>query len=122
MTVYVDDVRYRFGRTIMCHMWADTLDELLSMADRIGVARKRLQKPPKADWVHFDIAVSRKARAVALGAVLTDMFGPAEHVARRTGNLRMVGTIVDLRRRRGLPINGILAAPEPMPHSGKRVG
>lgn len=31
MTVYVDDVRLPFGRMIMCHLWADTLPELLAM-------------------------------------------------------------------------------------------
>jgi hypothetical protein len=38
------------------------------------------------------------------------MFGPAEHVARRNGNLRMVATIEDVRRRQGLPLNGIVEA------------
>ena len=28
MTVYVDDVRHRFAGMVMCHLWADTLDEL----------------------------------------------------------------------------------------------
>jgi len=38
MTVYADDVEHQFGRMKMCHMWADTLDELLAMADKIGIA------------------------------------------------------------------------------------
>jgi hypothetical protein len=83
MTVYVDDVRHRFGRMIMCHMWADTDAELLAMVDRIGVARKWLQRPPRASWVHFDISLGKKAEAIRNGAVLTDRYGPIEHEARR---------------------------------------
>lgn len=91
MTVYVDDVRHQFGRMVMCHMWADTLDELLAMADRIGVQRKWIQGHPTlsfgkhraASWVHFDISLGMKAKAIEAGAVLTDMFGPMEFEARR---------------------------------------
>ena len=91
MSVFVDDVRHQFGRMVMCHLWADTEAELLAMADRIGVNRKWIQGHPtlsfgkhrKASWVHFDISLGMKARALAAGAVLTDMFGPVEHVARR---------------------------------------
>lgn len=97
MTVYVDDVRHSFGRMVMCHMWADTLDELLAMADRIGVARKWLQQPPKASWVHFDIALTKKVLAVAAGAVLTDRYGPVEHVARLKGDAAKVAMIAELR-------------------------
>lgn len=82
MTIYVDDVRHQFGRMVMCHMWADSLEELLAMADAIGVARRWLQQPPKASWTHFDIALSKKAAAIARGAVLTDKYGPSEHTAR----------------------------------------
>ena len=78
MTAFVDDVRHPFGRMVMCHMWADTLDDLLAMADRIGVQRKRLQQPPKASWIHFDSSLGKKAKAIAAGAVLTDRFGPVE--------------------------------------------
>lgn len=81
MTVYVDDVRHPFGRMIMCHLWADSLDELLAMADRIGVQRKWLQQPPKASWVHFDVSLGMKAKAIAAGAVLTDKYGPSAHCA-----------------------------------------
>lgn len=90
MTVFVDDVRHQFGRMVMCHLWADTLDELLAMVDRIGVDRKWIQghqtlsfgKHRDASWLHFDISLGMKAKALAAGAVLTDKFGPAEHVAR----------------------------------------
>lgn len=112
MTVYVDDVRHRFGRMIMCHMWADSVDELLAMADRIGVARRWLQQPPKASWVHFDISSSKKLLARQYGAVLTDRFGPVEHCARldiasgdpdriRRAEVRLK-QVTDVRARRGI--------------------
>ncbi|AJA07443.1 hypothetical protein SKP52_02540 [Sphingopyxis fribergensis] len=90
MSVYVDDVRHGFGNMVMCHLWADTLDELLAMVDKIGVQRKWIQGHPtlsfgkhrKASWVHFDIALSKKAMAIKAGAILTDRFGPVEHTSR----------------------------------------
>lgn len=98
MTVYVDDVRHQFGRMVMCHMWADTIPELLAMADRIGVARKWLQEPPKARWVHFDIALARKAMAIAAGAVLTDKYGPVEFVARQRRDQRKLEQVEAARK------------------------
>lgn len=63
MTVYVDDMRAPYGRMIMCHMIADTNVELLAMATLIGVALRWHQGD------HFDIALSKRAIAVAAGAV-----------------------------------------------------
>jgi hypothetical protein len=68
VSVYVDDMRAGFGRMVMCHMIADTNDELLTMADKIGVSSKWLQHPG-TPGEHFDIALSRRAIAVELGAV-----------------------------------------------------
>ena len=67
MTVYVDDMKAQFGRMVMCHMLADTDEELLAMADRIGVQRRWHQHPgtPRS---HFDIALSKRAEAVKAGA------------------------------------------------------
>lgn len=68
MTVYVDDMRAPYGRMIMGHMIADTDDELHAMAQRIGIARKWWQSPEKTSGSHYDIALSKKAMAVKLGA------------------------------------------------------
>jgi len=68
MTVYVDDMRAKFGRMVMCHMIADTDAELHAMADRIGVARKWHQAPPK-HRSHYDIALSKRESAIQAGAV-----------------------------------------------------
>lgn len=69
MTVYVDDMRAPFGRMLMCHMLADSDDELHAMADKIGVARKWWQSPEKTSGSHYDIALSKRAIAVAAGTV-----------------------------------------------------
>lgn len=68
MSVYVDDMRAPFGRMIMCHMFADTHEELVEMADRIGVARKWIQYPGHPVKEHFDIALSKRSLAVQAGA------------------------------------------------------
>jgi hypothetical protein len=47
-------------------------DELHAMADRIGVARRWFQAPPKASFWHYDIAKSKRALAVAAGAIDCD--------------------------------------------------
>lgn len=101
MAVYVDPAVHPFGRMMMCHMWADTLEELLSMVDAIGVQRKWIQGHPTlshgkhklASWVHFDISKAKRAQAVAAGAIETDRYAPLEHAARAmvaSGNPRLV--------------------------------
>jgi hypothetical protein len=67
MGVYVDSMRASFGRMIMCHMVADTHEELVGMTDKIGVARKWIQKPGQP-FEHFDICLSKRGKAVRLGA------------------------------------------------------
>lgn len=97
MTVYVDPPIHRYGRMIMCHMWADSLAELIAMADAIGVARRWLQEPPKASWVHFDVCKAKRAEAIARGAIETDLYGPLEHVANLNGNDALLARIARLR-------------------------
>jgi hypothetical protein len=104
MAVYVDDLQIPYGRMKMCHMFADTREELLAMADRIGVARKWLQQPPKASWLHFDICLSKRAEAIRHGAIATDRYGASEFVAKREGNQTMLDRIAHARARREAPL------------------
>jgi hypothetical protein len=106
MSVYVDNARNEFSRMRMCHMWADTREELFAMADRIGVARRWFQRPAHialpgmhASWEHFDIAQSKRAIAVAAGAIETDKYGPVEFEARRKGDTAKLEQIARLRAR-----------------------
>lgn len=72
LAVYVDNMRAQYGRMKMCHMVADSMAELLDMADRIGVARKWFQP---SSHPHFDIALSKRALAIGFGAVEVDKYG-----------------------------------------------
>jgi hypothetical protein len=60
--VYVDSMRARYGRMVMCHMVADTTEELL------GIQRRWLQDAgtPRE---HFDVSLSKRAKALRCGAV-----------------------------------------------------
>jgi hypothetical protein len=68
VTVYVDDARNKFGRMIMCHMLADTPEELHAMAEAIGMKREWYQTPLKSSFPHYDLSLSRRALAVTRGA------------------------------------------------------
>lgn len=68
MTVYVDSAFHPYGRMIMCHMFADSREELLAMAEQIGVASKWIQKRGTV-YEHFDISKGRREKALARGAV-----------------------------------------------------
>lgn len=66
MTIYVDPSRHHFGRMIMCHMVGDTVDELHKMAERLGLRRDWFQG---GRFPHYDVCKSKRALAIALGAV-----------------------------------------------------
>ncbi|MEE9584756.1 MAG: DUF4031 domain-containing protein [Candidatus Brocadiales bacterium] len=68
MPVYVDDMCAPFGRMLMCHMIADTKEELLDMADTIGVSRKWLQDEGNYRE-HFDISKGKRGLAIKAGAI-----------------------------------------------------
>lgn len=70
MSVYVDSAFLAYRRMKMCHMLADTLEELHAMADRIGVARRHFQSDSSAP--HYDICKAKRALAVKFGAVEID--------------------------------------------------
>lgn len=67
MSVYVDNMYAGYGRMKMCHMVADSRDELLAMADAIGVRRKWIQSAG-THREHFDICMAKRAIAVRNGA------------------------------------------------------
>lgn len=62
---YVTGVRFRGMK--MCHMIADSTEELLDMVDKIGVKRKWIQKSSTYEE-HFDICFSKRKLAIEFGA------------------------------------------------------
>lgn len=66
--VYIDDYNAPFRNMKMCHMIADSKDELLEMCDKIGVQRKWIQKEGTSHE-HFDICSTKKVIALKFGAV-----------------------------------------------------
>ena len=53
----------------MCHMFADTADELHTMAHAIGMRRAWYQP---FSFPHYDVSLQRRARAIKLGALEVD--------------------------------------------------
>ena len=77
MTVYVDDLGHygwvlRGRETSSCHLFSDSLDlaELHAIAAAIGMRRAWFQDKHRAP--HYDLTPSRRAVAVAAGAVPVD--------------------------------------------------
>lgn len=79
MAVYVDQIVDHRGHisaalarragTRWCHMTADTIEELHEMADRVGLRRSWYQPAILLHHCHYDLVPSKRAVAVALGAV-----------------------------------------------------
>ncbi len=67
MAVYVDNAMIPFHGLAMNHMLADSSEELLAMATRIGVEHKWLQYEG-THREHFDISAERRALALVFGA------------------------------------------------------
>lgn len=95
MTVYVDEVR-QWPTRIRCfqagsaHLTADTLEELHALARRIGLRRAWFQD---VRIPHYDLTASKRAAALAAGAV----FVPAKEQARR----RIAARLNNARREAG---------------------
>jgi hypothetical protein len=69
MAVYVNKLRPRFGGLSLCHLLADSLDELHAMAARIGLEPSlfNLEIIP-----HYDLSRAKRQRAIAAGAKVID--------------------------------------------------
>ncbi len=69
MAVYVDKPQHKFGQMIMCHMLADTVQELHEMADKLHLQRSWFQCHSTP---HYDICKAKRKLAIQFGAVEAD--------------------------------------------------
>ena len=67
MTVYVDDAVHPWRGQRWAHLMADTLDELHTMATRLGIPRRDFQN--KTSGAHSDVTSELRDRAITLGAM-----------------------------------------------------
>lgn len=72
MTVYVDDMKQGFRGMVMCHMVADTDEELHAVAEKIGLKRSWWQSPAKGGS-HYDLSLSKRTAAIQNGAIEVSM-------------------------------------------------
>ncbi len=68
--VYVGKRTYKYGRMLMSHMAADSLDELHQMAKNIGVSKRHFQDKPGKP--HYDVCKQNKLKAISFGATEID--------------------------------------------------
>lgn len=69
MSIYVDKSKNQFKNMIMCHMLADTLEELHAMAKLIGMRRSWFQPQSTP---HYDLSRTMRRRAIRAGAIEID--------------------------------------------------
>ena len=100
MAVYVDDMHTsllgKYHTIQVCHMLADSDDELHAMAERIGVDRRWGQSADKGSGSHYDLPSSHRDLAVQCGAIEITMQQAAAMNTRRrkTGCLGAPGDAV----------------------------
>lgn len=64
-----------FGRMVMCHMFADTEEELDEMAAKIGMRKEWKQGEDYSrigKLIHYDVAKTKRAQAIRFGAIALD--------------------------------------------------
>jgi hypothetical protein len=80
MAVYVDKAMHPFRGMMMCHMLADSLEELHAMAARLGLRREWFQGD--ASTPHYDLSQPKRALAIAYGAIEIDRRKTVEIIRR----------------------------------------
>ena len=79
MAIYIDDAKIKFRHMKMCHMIADSDAELMEFAKRLGLLPEWKHKD------HFDVCISKRDRAIELGAIEITQVELSQKVIRQRG-------------------------------------
>jgi hypothetical protein len=63
MAIYVDDAKIKFRHMKMCHLIADSDAELMEFAGKLGL------RPEWKHRDHFDVCITKRQKAIDLGAI-----------------------------------------------------
>lgn len=69
MAIYIGTKEYKYDRTIMSHMVADTLEELHEMAENCGIVRRHFQDGKRP---HYNVCKESKKLVINKGAILVN--------------------------------------------------
>ena len=72
MPVYVDNAQNQVGRYKLCHMLADTPEELRAMARKISLPRSAKLQHEGRENEHLDISMTYRDKAIKEGAIEVD--------------------------------------------------
>lgn len=97
MTVYVDSFKMKYRGMVMSHMVADTIAELHAMADKIGIQRKWFQV--NASFPHYDIAQTKRYRAILEGAQEISKWKLVEFMKKKRADPVFIEEWADERRK-----------------------
>jgi hypothetical protein len=91
MTVYVDDAVTLWRGERWAHLMADTLDELHTLAQHLGLPRRSFQN--KTSGAHYDVTAALRVEAIALGAVAISRHRDRALVHAVIANARVQGRV-----------------------------
>lgn len=82
MSVFVDDAQIPYKSMKMCHMLADSTEELIAMAEAIGINRRHIQHAGTYRE-HFDVCLAKRQEAIKRGAIKVTFREVAKMLKRR---------------------------------------
>lgn len=89
MAVFVGVPMWPFRSFIMCHMFADTDEELEEMAQKLGLLPAWRQAPRASIGPHYDISKSKRNQAITFGAIPCDTLEEEIDAFERVEEFRM---------------------------------